>query len=89
MPVQYSHDVEADEKFRARNPASPLLAGLAFRERTGEQGVSYFRRLIAWREDRRFDTFGNSGPLRTGYFSKRRKAARLRSGVATWQDVGC
>src|SRR6266481_4041226 len=52
------------------------------------QRVSYFRRLIARREDRRSDAFGNTGPLRAGYFSKRRKAARMRSGVATWRDVG-
>jgi hypothetical protein len=89
LPARYLPDVEADETFRARGATGPLLVGLAVRERAGRPGVSYFRRLIARREDRRSDAFGNTGPLRAGYFSKRRKAARLRSGVATWQDVGC
>ena len=88
MPAQYSPDVEADKTFRARSPTGPLLVGLAVRERTGGQRVSYFRRLIARREDRRSGTFPSTGSLRTGYFSKRRQAARLRSGVATWQDAG-
>jgi len=89
LPAQYSPDVEADETFRARSPTGPLFVGLAVRERTTGQRVSYFRRLIARREDRRSDAFRSAGPLRTGYFSKRQKATRLRSGVATWQDVGC
>jgi hypothetical protein len=70
MPAQYSSDVEADKTFRARSPTGPSLVGLAVRARTGGQRVSNSRRLSAWREDRRFDTFGNTGPLRTGHFSK-------------------